>query len=310
MPKPPLRNTLKHFLDDRPGEELEEARLLPLDLIIANPHQSRQMFVDATLAELAESIRTQGVLQPILVRPVGDKFEIVAGERRTRAAFMVGLTEIPALVREMSDVEAALATATENLQREDLDLEDEARQYQYLMQLLDVSGRELATRLGKGRDYVNRRLAVLQHPHLFQQIREGQLTLNQALAHIAALNQLPGRVTVSDEGIAVTLGASLREEDSNNAGYSDEGYDDEDVAVTRQASLREGNSSTGTERAVLDNPHPAPTAFRWRPLQTFDTWLAQTPPTSVPPDERASVRVQVASMRAKLDAWERALGEE
>ena len=290
-PKPPARANdelarLFRAAPTEPGEDLEGARLLPLDRIVANPYQPRQMFDDGALDDLTQSIRDQGVLQPILVRPVGDHYQIVAGERRTRAADRAGLTTIPAIVREMTEAEAVLATAAENLQREDLDLEDEARQYQYLMEVLGLSGRELAERLGKGKNYVNNRLALLQYPYLFGQLRLGELTQRQALAHIAALAPLPDQAPTSDRDIVVAHRGPLREEDSSTA---------EEVRPM--------------ERAVLDNPRPAPTAFRWRPWQQFATWLQQTPPTSVPPDERATARAQIAEMEARLAEWRQALEE-
>src|SRR5215212_319461 len=156
MPKMPLPRR-PFFQQAEAGEELEGARLLPLDVIDANPQQARQVFDERALAELADSIREHGVLEPILVRPLGERYQVVAGERRTRAARQAGLREIPALVREMSDEAAAYATAIENLQREDMDLEDTARWLAYLQQLTGLSQRELAKRLGKTHNWVSRR---------------------------------------------------------------------------------------------------------------------------------------------------------
>ncbi len=158
------------FLDPitppEPGSELAEARLLPLDTLDTNPYQSRQVFHEATLAELAASIQAHGVLQPIVVRAVGERFQIVAGERRSRAARLAGLLEIPALIRELTDAQAAYATAIENLQREDLDLEDEARQYQALLTLAGLSQRALAAQLGVSHNYIAERVRLLDRPDL------------------------------------------------------------------------------------------------------------------------------------------------
>src|SRR6476659_3834017 len=95
---------------------LEGAASLDLDLIDPNPAQSRQSFDETALAELAASIRQHGVFQPIVVRPVGGRYQVVAGERRTRAARTAGLREIPAIIRDLTDEQAAYATAIENLQ--------------------------------------------------------------------------------------------------------------------------------------------------------------------------------------------------
>src|SRR5215212_6650785 len=122
MPKMPLPRR-PFFQQAEAGEELEGARLLPLDLVDANPQQARQVFDETALAELAASIAEHGVLEPILVRPLGERYQVVAGERRTRAARIAGLADIPALIRELTDEEAAYVTAIENLQREDMDLE-------------------------------------------------------------------------------------------------------------------------------------------------------------------------------------------
>src|SRR4051812_13201047 len=125
-PSKPVRGALspigeRLFSPADPFEALEGARDIPLDRLVPNPAQPRRVLDAAKLGELAADIAGQGILQPILVRPLGDgRYEIVAGERRYRAAGMAGLTTIPALIRTMSADEALLATISENEQREDL----------------------------------------------------------------------------------------------------------------------------------------------------------------------------------------------
>ncbi len=183
----------------------KEAKIVPLDRIDPNTQQSRQVFDAERLDELTESIRQVGVLEPILVRPVGARYQVVAGERRTRAARLAGLREIPAIIRELTDTEAATLTAIENLQREDLDLEDEARWFAYLQEVTGLSDRALAERLGKSRDYVNRRLRMLREaPDLFGRIRRGEVTQRQALDLLAGGGSVAGaevshRATLSIE---------------------------------------------------------------------------------------------------------------
>src|SRR3954452_13813149 len=169
--------------DAEPGEEMTNVRQLPLDRIDANPKQSRQRFDEAALDELRLSIEQHGVLEPILVRKVGERYQILAGERRYQAAVGAGLSYIPAVIHEdLDDEEAAFITALENLQREDLDLEDEARQFAWLIEVTGLSQRKLAARLGKTLNYVSRRLRILnERPDLFTAIREGRITQREAL---------------------------------------------------------------------------------------------------------------------------------
>ena len=204
MPKRDLR-TIAHSAaaDLRPPQQglagmvgpgvLANARRVPLDRIDPNPHQARQAFDPAALDELAASIAAHGVLEPILIRPGREaRYQIVVGERRYRAARLAGLREIPALIREdLSEVDAALITATENLQREDLDLEDEARQFAQLLALTGLSQRRLAERLGIGYNYLSRRVRLLERPDLLAAVREGRLPLNDALAQLSEDREAP-----------------------------------------------------------------------------------------------------------------------
>lgn len=187
-PKPTMRDPLQVLIRDQSGgRTLDNARLLPLDRITPNAKQSRQAFDPVALDELAASIKEHGVLEPILVRPVGDAYQILAGERRYRAAKAVGLAEIPALIRDnLSDAEAALITALENLQRQDLDIEDEARQYQRLLAVTELSQTKLAEKLGVNVNRINRLVRFLDRPAILAGIRAGWLTMERAVAALAA----------------------------------------------------------------------------------------------------------------------------
>jgi ParB family chromosome partitioning protein len=136
--------------------------LVPLSGLRANPNQPRKHFDAEKIAELAESIKTHGLLQPIVVRRLPDGFELIAGERRFRAATMAGLTHLPALVRDVSDpVELALI---ENLQREDLSPLEEAEAMATLIERHGYSHRQLAEMLGKSRPYVSNMLSLTRLP--------------------------------------------------------------------------------------------------------------------------------------------------
>ena len=138
-------------------------------------------FSSETLAELADSIRTQGVLQPLLVRRVGDGYELIAGERRWRAAQLAGLTELPVLVRVADDRKVLELALIENLQRENLNAIEEAAGYAQLIQQFQLKQDEIAARVGKSRASVANALRLLQLPQgLQQQVRGGELSVGHA----------------------------------------------------------------------------------------------------------------------------------
>ncbi len=141
-----------------------ESSTLEISKLLPNPNQPRQHFEEESLQELAASIRKQGILQPILVRPTQEKetFEIVAGERRWRAAQLAKLKKVPVIIRSLSDEDVMLAALIENLQREDLNPVEEARAIQKLRNSLNLTQEELAARLGKSRPAIANALRLLQ----------------------------------------------------------------------------------------------------------------------------------------------------
>ena len=139
-------------------------RELPLEKVVANPSQPRTTWHEETLAELAASIREHGVLQPILVRPAGESYEIIAGERRWRASRLAGRRTIPSIVERFDDATALEIALIENLQREDLSPLDEALIYKKMTEELGYSVRNLATKLGKDKGYVENRLRLATAP--------------------------------------------------------------------------------------------------------------------------------------------------
>lgn len=174
----------------KPDLNSPDVRMLQLDHIQPNPDQPRTVFSDSGLDELTESIKSQGVLQPILVRPLrgaGDKrYEIVAGERRWRASRKAGLTEIPALIRELSQEESLAVALIENLQREDLNPMEEARGLRELQERLSCSQEDLAKKIGKSRSAVTNTLRLLQLPEKVQaDLDSGMLTAGHGRAIMA-----------------------------------------------------------------------------------------------------------------------------
>jgi ParB family chromosome partitioning protein len=170
---PAVPSTDRHDLSDRE---------LPIDTISRNPRQPRTTFDEAALDELAASIRVQGVIQPLLVRPRGDgAYELVAGERRLRAAERAGLRTVPVVIREMSDDESLEIALIENLQRADLSPLEEAAAYERLMHDFGLTQEEVAERVGKSRPAIANTLRLLRLPDpIKQELARGRLTAGHA----------------------------------------------------------------------------------------------------------------------------------
>ena len=146
-----------------------EVVYLYLDDIIPNRFQPREVFDDQALKELAVSIREHGVIQPIIVRKVENKYEIIAGERRYKASTMAGLTKIPAIVKNLDDKESSKVALIENLQRKDLSPIEEARTYQKILELDDMTQEQLAATMGKTQSSVSNKLRLLDLPEEIQE---------------------------------------------------------------------------------------------------------------------------------------------
>ena len=168
----------------------EQLRNLPVDLIKRGQYQPRKSMNPEALADLADSIRKQGVVQPILVRPLAGQpgtYEIIAGERRWRAAQMAGLQDIPALVREVPDKTAACIALIENIQREDLNPLEEAQTFNRLLEEFSMTHEAVAEAVGRSRSTVTNLLRLLElHSEVQELLRSGRLEMGHARA-IAAL---------------------------------------------------------------------------------------------------------------------------
>ena len=180
---------------------------IPIERIDPNPKQPRLEFDDETLAELAESIQAHGVLQPVMVRPAGDRYQLVAGERRFRASRKLGRVTIPAIVRPVSDDEMLEVALIENLQREDLNAIEEALGYQRLLDELHYTHDRLSERVGKNRSSITNTLRLLTLPSGVQSMVSRE-TLTAG--HARALLGLPSHAEieacaryVADMGLSV-----------------------------------------------------------------------------------------------------------
>ena len=191
-------------------EDENRAMLLPLEEIIPNREQPRKQFDEAALAELADSIAQHGVLQPLLVRPMPDgSYQLVAGERRWRASRMAGLSEVPVVVREMNEQEAAQLALIENLHREDLNPMEEAYGYQTLMDSYGMTQEETAQVVNKSRPAVANALRLLHLPEpVSQLVSAGSLSAGHART-VLAFEGVDAQIAVAQQ--AVEKGLSVRE---------------------------------------------------------------------------------------------------
>ena len=166
----------------REVSSIEGITLLAVTSITANPRQARQIFDEEALQALADSIRRYGVVQPIIVRPLADKtYELIAGERRWRASQRAGLKEIPALIRTYEDTKATEISLIENIQRENLNVIEEAAAYKLLIDMNNWKQDELAAKVGKSRSHVANIMRLLSlAPPVRKLIENGALTMGQA----------------------------------------------------------------------------------------------------------------------------------
>lgn len=185
------------------GSEPEAS--LPIASIVTNPDQPRKSFDEIQLSELSDSIKQNGVLQPILVRKKGEKYEIVAGERRYQASKLAGLKEIPAIVREIDDAEVFQLALIENLQRSDLTPIEEARGYRQLLDTKGLTQEGLAKILSKSRSAIANTLRLMDLPQEVQDMmEEGQITAGHARAILAVPSE-EGRIKLAQKVVAENL---------------------------------------------------------------------------------------------------------
>ena len=170
-----------------PDEELRDSlQEISIDAISPNPHQPRTVWDQQELADLAESIKANGVVQPIIVRPAGAGFELIAGERRLRAAQLASLTTIPALVRQASDEQMLELSLIENIHRTDLNPIERAKAYQNYLNTFSLTQAEAAERLGENRSVIANYLRLLDLPdEVKQMLAEARLTMGHARAVLA-----------------------------------------------------------------------------------------------------------------------------
>jgi len=197
---------------DSSGHKKEEIIYVHAEQVKANPFQPREDFNQQNIDELAQSIKEKGVIQPLLVRRKGDNFELIAGERRLRAAKSMGLKEIPVIVRDVSDQDSLELALIENIQREELNPIEEAHAYQHLMDKFQVTQEKISEVLGKSRVSITNTLRLLKLPHEIQgEMKKGRISFahGRALLEIEDSNY---QRKIAQE--IITKGLSVRELES------------------------------------------------------------------------------------------------
>ena len=165
---------------------------IPLASLDANPYQSRTALDETSLQELADSIRSLGLLEPIVVRPNNGRYQVIAGERRVKACYLAGLVKVPAVVRDVTDEQAAEMTVIENLQREDINPVDEARAFRRLADEFRLTAQQIGERTGKSPSAVNNSMRLLKLPERVQDgIQRGTLSSGHAKALLALADYPP-----------------------------------------------------------------------------------------------------------------------
>jgi ParB family chromosome partitioning protein len=213
---------LSAILSVAPRDEAEELRELPLELIVPNPHQPRTVFDESALAGLSESIKVRGVLQPVLVRPVpGGTYELIAGERRWRAAGLAQLETVPAIIRHHDDAASLEVALVENMAREDLNPIEEARACAALTEELGLSREEVGARVGRSRVAVSNLIRLLDLPdEAMGAIEVGQLSEGHGRALLLAREHDQRRRLAR---LAITNGWSVRELEAAARRANDDG---------------------------------------------------------------------------------------
>ncbi len=206
-----LGRGLTSLLADNSLEETSAAQPVKLNLMDIEPNkdQARKQFDEAALSELADSIAQHGVLQPLLVRPlIGGGYQLVAGERRWRASRIAGLTQVPVVIKELSDTEAAVISLIENLQREDLNPVEEALGFASLMKDFNLTQEEAAQKVGKSRPAVANALRLLKLPEkVLDMVRENKLSAGHARALAAIEDE---KLLISTAELIIEKGLSVR----------------------------------------------------------------------------------------------------
>ncbi|HEX3748698.1 MAG TPA: ParB/RepB/Spo0J family partition protein [Bryobacteraceae bacterium] len=261
-PRKALGRGLGSLLPTRPpnppatphAPEPETPQTLPVDLIDANPLQPRRMFQNERLAELAQSIRSNGIVQPLVVRRMGDRYQLVAGERRWRAAKLADVAEVPVVIRDIPDERLLEISLIENIQREELNAIETAHAFARLAEELQLSPEQIGVRTGKDRSTISNFVRLLQLPEDLQQlVAERRLSGG----HARCLLSLPTAALQREVAEkAVAQGWSVRQTERTTqkmmADRQPKHVDDVQVDPNVKAAIQEMERTLGTKVKIVE----------------------------------------------------------
>lgn len=231
------------------AEDARPTRTLPIEFLIPNPDQPRRVFNEDALKELSDSIKARGLLQPILVRPHGaDKYEIVAGERRWRASQRAQLHEVPVVVREMTDGEAAEIALIENVQRVDLNAVEEAEAYQRLSDHFGRTQDQIAKAVGKSRSHVANIMRLLALP---QRCLEAVKSSDISMGHARALLAVPDAEAALDQILSDNLSVRQTEKLAQSANAKTKTSTQDNAETT--AAVKKPSGPKDADTRALEN---------------------------------------------------------
>ena len=232
---------------------------LRIDDIIPNRFQPREIFDESGLEELSESIKEHGVIQPIIVRQVGDKYELIAGERRTKASSLAGLTTIPAIIRNMDDKESAKVSLLENLQRKNLSAIEEARTYKRILEIDNMTQEDLARNLGRSQPMIANKLRLLSLPDEIQDaLMKNQISERHARSLLTVKNkkdQLMFLDRIINERLTVRELDKELKKYKENPQSNDDPMPEEILSIDDEDSKKENNKGIeeSNERSFMNN---------------------------------------------------------
>jgi ParB family chromosome partitioning protein len=249
-------------------------RQTPIDLLEPSPFQPRRAMNDEALQELADSIRARGILQPLLIRPhpqVSGRFQIVAGERRWRAAGLAGLHEVPAMVRELSDSEAMAGALVENLQRQGLNPIEEAEGYSRLLDEFGMTHETLAQAVGKSRSHLTNTLRMLNLPgQVKQAVREGAISAGHARALLSVASPEAALAAVVEQGLSVRQTEALAHKKQADREREPPVKDPDMVALEHELS-----EELGMRVEIATRGQVGAVRVHYRSLDQLDAFLAR-----------------------------------
>lgn len=274
---PRLGRGLAALMGEAPAPAAEAAapaRTLPIEMLEPGPFQPRSNFHADTLAELVDSIRARGILQPLLARPHPQnpgKYQIVAGERRWRAAQQAGLHDVPVLIRDLADTDAMAAALVENLQRQDLNPIEEGEGFRRLIEEFGLTQEQLGTAVGKSRSHVANAMRLLQLPPSVRiEVQSGRLSAGHARALLAHPDPEQAAKLVIARGLNVRQTEALASAKPKEAGESAEKVKDPET----EALERELSGHLGLTVQISFDGRGGALTLKYRSLDQLDGLVA------------------------------------